>query len=128
LITLANLFLIAKPSHHSSQISFLITLPMAYSTPEALLSPINDETMSRSNTTAQNGATNQSSRKRKATEQPEDTFDTAYDQYTAATDEEKQAWQGFCEIESDPVSHSPSRTLSDPPPGHLHHHAQGFRR
>lgn len=34
--------------------------------------------------------------------------------YPAATDEEKRAWQGFCEIESDPVS-EPLKDLASVP-------------
>jgi len=55
-----------------------------------------------------NGVANQSTRKRMATENSADASDAIFnEQYSAATDEEKKEWQGFCEIESDPVSQTP---------------------
>jgi hypothetical protein len=43
-------------------------------------------------------------RKRAAASNGKMLIDNPEPPYPAATDEEKRAWQGFCEIESDPVS------------------------
>jgi hypothetical protein len=83
---------------------------MAYphSTPETPLSPTEKQTMPRPSSATPNGVASQSTRKRKSTENSAPMSDpTLHDLYSAATDEEKNAWQGFCEIESDPVSQAP---------------------
>jgi hypothetical protein len=84
----------------------------AHSTPNTLPSATEEETPSKPPPAAPNGAINRPKRKKKASENSSATSDASfYEPYSVATDEEKRAWQGFCEIESDPVSLKPISKL-----------------